>query len=460
MINGLKPHPAMKKIGMEWNEALPAHWAVHRIRSLVLNVVERQSSPQQGDMHIALEHVESWTGRIKGGSEEAEPDSQWNCFCRGDVLFGKLRPYLAKVTRVAMSGRCVGEFLVLRPKCTDLDSRFLERLLRSKPVIDVVDSSTFGAKMPRAEWAFIGALKIGCPPLTEQSAIVRFLDHADDRIQRYIYAKEKLITLLEDQKQAVIHQAVTGQINVRTGECYPACKDSGVEWLGEVPEHWDVRGLGQIGTFSKGSGGNKDDEVPEGVPCIRYGDLYTTHKYFIRSSRSCVPRARAADYTLLRFGDLLFAGSGETMEEIGKSAVNLVRSEVRCGGDIIVFRANREVEPEFLGYATDAPSAVAQKATMGRGFTVMHIYAKQLKRLALALPPLAEQVEIARFLNDALARIDAGIVAAARQIRLVQELRSSLTADVVTGKLDVREAASTLPERHLTQDAASVHADP
>ena len=243
MINGIKPHSATKKAGIEWTRTLPAHWGVHRIKALVSNVVERQSSPQEGDMHVALEHVESWTGRIRSGSGEAEADSQWNCFCRGDVLFGKLRPYLAKVTRVAMSGRCVGEFLVLRPKCTDLDSRFLERLLRSKPVIDVVDSSTFGAKMPRAEWAFIGALKIGCPPPTEQSAIVRFLDHADDRIQRYIRAKEKLIALLEEQKQAVIHQAVTGQIDVRTGERYPAYKESGVAWLGDVPEHWGVRKL-------------------------------------------------------------------------------------------------------------------------------------------------------------------------------------------------------------------------
>ena len=82
----------------------------------------------------------------------------------------------------------------------------------------------------------------GClPPLPEQTAIVRFLDHADRRIRRYIRAKQKLIALLEEQKQAIIHQAVTGQIDVRTGQPYPAYKPSGVEWLGEVPAHWEVR---------------------------------------------------------------------------------------------------------------------------------------------------------------------------------------------------------------------------
>ena len=86
----------------------------------------------------------------------------------------------------------------------------------------------------------IRSMRIPLPPLSEQTAIAGFLDHADRRIQRYIRAKERLIELLEEQKQAIIHQAVTGQIDVRTGQPYPAYKASGVEWLGEVPEHWEV----------------------------------------------------------------------------------------------------------------------------------------------------------------------------------------------------------------------------
>ena len=93
--------------------------------------------------------------------------------------------------------------------------------------------------MPRADWQFIGDTRLPLPPLSEQVAIVRFLDHADRRIRRYIRAKQKLIALLEEQKQAIIHQAVTGQIDVRTGRPYPAYKDSGVEWLGKVSERWE-----------------------------------------------------------------------------------------------------------------------------------------------------------------------------------------------------------------------------
>ena len=148
---------------------------------------------------------------------------------------------------------------------------------------------------------------------------------------------------------------------------YPEMKDSDVPWLGDVPEHWEVVTLGRIGRFFKGNGGTKDDEVEEGIPCIRYGDLYTQYKFFIRTCRSYVSTERATDYTAIRYGDVLFAGSGETIEEIGKSAVNLLDSEARCGGDILLWRPTRKVVPPFLGYASDSPQSVYQKACMGRG---------------------------------------------------------------------------------------------
>ena len=219
---------------------------------------------------------------------------------------------------------------------------------------------------------------------------------------------------------------------------YPAMKGSGGAWLGQVPAHWDVRQLGQFGTFSKGSGGNKEDEVSAGVPCIRYGDLYTTHKFFIRRSRSFVSCKRAKEYTPITYGDVLFAASGETVEEIGKSAVNLLRSEACCGGDVILFRSKREVEPRYMGYATDCLPATIQKATMGRGITVIHIYADQLKRLSLALPPLPEQAAIVRFLDHADRRIRRYIRAKEKLIALLEEQKQAIIHQAVTGRIDVR----------------------
>ena len=223
---------------------------------------------------------------------------------------------------------------------------------------------------------------------------------------------------------------------IRELRIYPAYKPSGVDWLGDVPAHWEVVQLGRIGRFSKGSGGTKADEVPEGVSCIRYGDLYTSHKFHIRASRSCVSETDALNYTPLRYGDILFAGSGETIEEIGKSAANLIEQSACCGGDVILFRPERDVDAVFSGYAFDCPQSQYQKSTMGRGITVMHIYGSELKYLWIALPPLPEQRAIARYLDHVDRRIQRYIEAKEKSIALLQEARQATIQRAVTRGLD------------------------
>ena len=217
---------------------------------------------------------------------------------------------------------------------------------------------------------------------------------------------------------------------------YPAYRDSGVPWLGEVPVHWEVRRLGQMGRLSKGNGGNKEDETLVGIPCVRYGDLYTTHSYFIEQTRSFVSKETAKNYTPIAFGDVLFATSGETIDEIGKSAVNLMRTAACCGGDVILFRPEDDTVANYMGYALDCRSSAAQKAAMGRGITVMHMYAGQLKRLLVPLPPIPEQAAIARYLDHVSERIDHYIGAKERLIALLNEKKQAIINRVVTRGLD------------------------
>ena len=219
---------------------------------------------------------------------------------------------------------------------------------------------------------------------------------------------------------------------------YPAYRDSGVEWLGEMPEHWDMRRLGTVGRFFKGNGGTKADETEGGVPCVRYGDLYTRHQFFITESKACVAHHRAGAYTPIRYGDVLFAGSGETLEEIGKSAVNLINGSAVCGGDVIVFRPTIDLDAKFIGWSTDCRQAASQKARMGRGITVMHIYSIELRRLVVPLPPLPEQTAIARLLDHADRRIQRYIRAKQRLIELLEEQKQAIIHQAVTGQIDVR----------------------
>ena len=206
---------------------------------------------------------------------------------------------------------------------------------------------------------------------------------------------------------------------------YRTYYDSGSRWIGEIPAHWEVRQLGQLGKLSKGRGGSKEDEASEGIPCVRYGDLYTTHSFFIEKTRAFVSRESSKNYTPIFFGDVLFAASGETIDDIGKSAVNLIETNACCGGDIILFRPHSEIVARYMGYVMDCPSSTAQKATMGRGITVMHIYGNQLKHLILPYPPLTEQSAIAQFLDHVGSHVESFVDAKERLVALLNEGRQT-----------------------------------
>jgi type I restriction enzyme, S subunit len=217
---------------------------------------------------------------------------------------------------------------------------------------------------------------------------------------------------------------------------YAKYKKSGLPWLGSVPAHWEVRQARHIGRFLKGVGGTKEDAVPAGVPCVRYGELYTTYTYFIRASKAFIRAERAAGYMPIQYGDVLFAASGETIEEIGKSAVNLMQTAAVCGGDVIVLRPSIPVHAPFLGYAMDCRPATNQKATMGRGTTVKHIYPDELRSLLFPLPTLDEQAEIVRLLDWANGRLERAIRAKRKVIALLNEQKQVIIHRAVTRGLD------------------------
>ena len=213
---------------------------------------------------------------------------------------------------------------------------------------------------------------------------------------------------------------------------YATYKSCSISLIGEVPAHWEVKRLAQIGTFSKGGGGTKDDEVDHGLPCVRYGDIYTSHKYFVTHSRSQINPDRTPEYARMKYGDALFAGSGETIEDIGKSVVSLIEGEAYCGGDVILFRPTVQAHPRFMGYALDSPPAAFQKSSMGRGITIMHVYSSQLKNMCIPFPPLEEQAAIVRYLDHADELINRYISAKERLIALLEEQRKTVIHQAVT----------------------------
>lgn len=205
VTQGLDPSTPLKDSGVEWIGKIPTHWEVRKLKYVVSL---RNQKEGESDFRIGLENIESKTGRFIQANESAFDDEGIGFF-EGDVLFGKLRPYLAKVFLADKNGICVSEFLVL--KSEGILNRFLKFLMLSGVFIEVVNSSTYGTKMPRANWEFIGNLKIPIPPLEEQKTIAEYLDTQIEKIDLAICKIKSQINLIKEYKATLISEAVCGR---------------------------------------------------------------------------------------------------------------------------------------------------------------------------------------------------------------------------------------------------------
>lgn len=203
-----------------------------------------------------------------------------------------------------------------------------------------------------------------------------------------------------------------------------------------IPEGWTTVRLAQVGTLFKGKGGSREDDSEDGVACIRYGDLYKQNDPRFDRVRTRVTSSRASAYTQIVRGDIVFALSGESIEDIGKSAVCLLDEVTVCGGDSAVFRPDAQVNPEFAAYVLDSPTVGAQKTQAGRGDIIVHISTGALKQLTFDLPPVPEQAAIVKYLRHAHARIDRAVAAKRKLIALLEEQKQAIINQAVTGGPD------------------------
>lgn len=207
-------------------------------------------------------------------------------------------------------------------------------------------------------------------------------------------------------------------------------------WLDRLPHGWSIKRLGALGSLIKGRGGSKEDNRDSGIPVVRYGDLYTAFETTITEPVAFVSEEAASNYTPLPKNGIVFAASGESAEDIGKSAVSFLAEPAVVGGDTVVLHPNGDVDPLYLTYALESAPLRAFKAIRSSGFTVVHISAGKLKTLPLPLPPLPDQRAIADYLDRETAKIDTLIAEQKRLIELLHERRTSVVDLVVWSGLD------------------------
>ena len=211
VTRGLNPNTKLKDSGVEWIGQIPEHWEVKKLKYVASLISVKMASKGSALSYIGMENIESWTGRFI--STEAENEGLASYFIEGDILFGKLRPYLAKVYLAKGEGICSTEFLVYRAKEL-VRNWYLNLLMQSFEFIKLIDSSTYGSKMPRANSDFIGNQLIPIPPKQEQVGILEYIETATAKIAAAISLKEQEIEKLKEYKSTLINSAVTGKIKI------------------------------------------------------------------------------------------------------------------------------------------------------------------------------------------------------------------------------------------------------
>ena len=277
-------------------------------------------------------------------------------------------------------------------------------------------------------WQDMKNISVLVPPEEAQEKIAGFLDKKCSEIDSVIEESKTSIEEYKAWKQSVIFEAVTGE-NLSCKK-----KNSGIEWLGEIPETWEVKRFKCIiDSLEKGNGITKDEVFSDGDTfCVRYGEIYSKYDTSFENCFSKTFKDKIPVKKYFSNGDLLFVGTGELVEEIGKCVAYLGNEQCLSGGDIII--AKHKQNAKFLSYAMNSHYAQAQKSCGKAKLKVVHISATEIGNVLLALPPLSEQESIAKFLDKKCAQIDSLISEKQSLIKDLAEYKKSLIFEVVTGK--------------------------
>ncbi len=428
MTANLKPYPNMKDSGVEALGKVPAHWDVLRLKRICRLVYgDSLSEENRRKGNVPVFGSNGYVGSHYAANTNAP------CIIVGRKgSFGKVNYSLTPVFAIDTT-------FFVDPCWSSGHIRWLYFLLGWLRLDDVTrDSAVPG--LDREE-AYRRVVPI--PRFSEQEAIVRFLDHADHRIQRYIRARQRLIALLAEQKQAIIHQAVTGQIEVRTGRPYSAYRPSGVEWLRTIPKHWSVRRLKSICSRSALYGANvpASSYADAGVRFLRTTDI--TEDGQLRDEGVFVPADLVEDY-ILSDGDLLISRSGT----IGRSFIYNSKKHGPCAyaGYLVRFIADKSVVlPKYLFWFTKTRSFGNFLRVNAISSTIENLNGEKYGNCSLPVPPLSEQTTIVRFLDHTERLIRHQIAATRKLIALLDEFRTRLIADVIAGRIDVRDVSTSPP---------------
>ena len=446
----LPQYAEMKDSGVAWLGKIPSHWKVLPNRILFEEVKERDH-PEEQMLSVTIKRGVIRQNELLDGSSQKDSSnldkSAYKQVKPGDIAYNKMRAWQGAVGVSEYQGIVSPAYVVERPR-NRVSSNFFHFLLRTPGFAKEAERWSYGitSDMWSLRPEHFKMIYSCLPPLPEQIAIVHFLDHADRRIRRYIRAKQKLIALLEEQKQAIIHQVV-----IRGIDAAISMKPTGNSWFPKVPDTWDVTPMRRVILRSIDGPHHSPEYLDKGIPFLSARNIKID-----RWSLEDVKFISQTDYDTFcqrvkpEVGDVLYTKGGTT--GVARAVDLDFPFQIWVHVAVLKVRMDR-VLPHYLATVLNTPRCYEQSQLFTRGATNQDLGLRRMKDIVLPLPPLAEQSKIIERVMAVQAQISRDTHAAFRQIELLREYSTRLIADVVTGKLDVREAAAELPEEDVPGDA-------
>ncbi len=438
MIDGLRPFPESKPSAVPWLGDVPSHWGVLRSKYAFREVDSRSTTGEE--THLSMSQR---LGLVPANQVEKSLVSESyvgaKLVVKADLVLNRLKAHLGVFAYAKQPGLISPDYTVLRPlSCANV--RFFEYVLKSPACRAELRTRAKG--IVEGFWRLYTDdfydIRLPIPSLDEQRLIVRFLDWHGAQTAKLIRAKKKIIALLNEQKQAIIHRAVTRGLdpNVRL-------KPSGIPWLGDVPEGWEVKPLKHwAGINRRTLSQNTDPDYAfdyVDISAVATGYLSATpERMRFEASPS---RARR----IVQQGDTLIS----TVRTYLKAIYHVDRPwpDLIASTGFAVLTPRPSIDARFFGFVLQSKTFVDQVVANSIGVAYPAISETRLGSLHVCLPPSRQEQEgIINHLQTATVDFDRSIEATQREITLIQEFRTRLIADVVTGKLDVRAAAASLPE--------------
>lgn len=444
MLADLKPYSEYVAANIPGVNAVPAHWRAARIKT-ALQELDRRSHDGSGTL-LSLTRVRGLIRQSDMSSKAttAATLEGYKLYRPGEIVMNRMQAWSGMFGTGPEEGLVSPDYAVFRV-LEGNNPAFLVHLLRSPAMVAqfAVESKGIGSGFNRLYTDKFGAISMPLPPPAEQAGIVRFLGAVDRKVNRFIRAKRRLIEVLTEQKQAIITHAVTKGLNPHAPGA--RFKPSGIDWLGDVPAHWEVKRLRHIieGRLTYGANEAAEHDRTDWPRYLRITDFGGDGGLRADTFRSLPPEI-AADY-MVQPGDILLARSGAT---VGKAFLVDERAINACHAGYLIRARPKQAQanPRFLFLYTQSTAYASWRAATFNIATIENIGADKYANLPVPLPPRDEQDEILKGLAELLKPIDEAAAVARREIDLIREYRTRLVADVVTGKVDVRAAAASIPD--------------